>query len=333
MALMIDFVFGLRAKSGETSFQEKSYNMTITKENIQPIFLLGFPRCATSTFTSILAKHSEIVFPDHGTNKSTDFFSTDEYLKGKDFLLSNYYSGWNGQQHLCDANPVHSFLPFVAKRIYDTFPNAKLIVSMRNPVERAYSNWWHNREAAFENSDFETTVMDEMKALESMNPDDESYWMEYRRKMLGSAEDWRSNIRFYLWRGYYALHIKRYLEYFSSDQIHYIVFEEFRKDNKNEIDKLSKFLEIETKHELEADQHVNYAVKNEAVASFVRKLDSYKLKKVIPKSLKRGLKKTLSKQVSETRMSDDMRNLLESYYREKNVELAELTKLNVDAWK
>lgn len=283
-----------------------------------PLFLAGFPRCASTTITSILNTHPEICFPK---TKGSNFFSTDEYLNGESYYSKNYFPHWSGEKYIADGNPVHSFLPYVTERIYTLYPKAKIILSIREPVARAYSNWWHNKQAGLENLSFEETIMEEIDFLQK---NDLNYWKNYRKNMLGGKKQWRKNIRHYLFRGYYSLHIKRFLEYFDKTQIHIISFEEFKENPSHEISKILNFLDLELQNEVDTSIHTNYAVKNESILSFVNFLRRFGIIERIPTYFVNSIKYTINSLSKKTEIDEGLRDLIKEHYKDKNADLRSL---------
>jgi hypothetical protein len=295
----------------------------LLKNGMSPVFLVGFPRCATSTLTAILSTHPEIIFPE---GKSTNFFSTDEYDIGEKYLLDTYFAKRGEEKFFGDANPVHSFLSYVPKRIYEMFPKSKLIFSVRNPIERAYSNWWHNKSVGLENLSFESAVYQELEVLERLDIEDEDYWKDYRLNMLGAKNDWRSNPRFYLLRGYYAIHINRYLKYFSKDQIHCFRYEDFRINSEKEISAVLRFLDVNDSNQMNTSIHKNLAIKNERILSNFRLMTKFGLSGIVPDSLKLQIKKRLYRNLSPTEMSPEILEVVNDYYTGKISESEEIVK-------
>ena len=138
-----------------------------------PLFFIGFPRCASSTLVSILNSHPSVIFPK---NKGTNFFSTNEFKSGKQFFFNKYFEELSNEKYFGDGNPVHSFLPYVPKRMFELFPDAKLIFSTRDPIARAYSNWFHNRETGLENKSFKSVIIDELRAEENIDLNNYEYF-------------------------------------------------------------------------------------------------------------------------------------------------------------
>ena len=65
-----------------------------------------------------------------------------------------------------EQTATYLFHPLVAKRVYNTIPTAKLIMILRNPVDRAYSDYQHQVREGVETRTFEDAIKSELKRIE-----------------------------------------------------------------------------------------------------------------------------------------------------------------------
>lgn len=108
-----------------------------------------------------------------------------------------------------EATPEYLLNPAVPERVAKTIPDVRLIVLLRNPIDRAFSHYHHYRRLGLENLSFEEAVEAEPDRIEDQ--------MEKLR--TEGTHDGRRYARYsYLTRGHYAEQIECWLEYFSEDQ-------------------------------------------------------------------------------------------------------------------
>jgi hypothetical protein len=117
-----------------------------------------------------------------------------------------------------EATPYYIYHPHVPHRIAKRLPNAKIIMMLRSPVDRAYSHFLHNRKLNVEPLSFEEAIEKEAERLEGelenmMN--DHNYY-SYKHQMYS-----------YLDRGLYIGQVKNWMKRFSKDQVLIIKSEEF----------------------------------------------------------------------------------------------------------
>lgn len=106
------------------------------------LFILGAQKCGTTTLFSNLITHPNI---HAGSKKELHYFSLEtNFLKGNDYYQHQYCENIDTDQnfsYFIDSTPIYLYLPYCAQRIYLYNRNAKLIVLLRDPIERAYSAW------------------------------------------------------------------------------------------------------------------------------------------------------------------------------------------------
>lgn len=188
-----------------------------------PDFLvIGAMKSGTSSLHDILRQHSKIFLPPE---KEIHFFDTDNYNKGVEYY-SSFFKKANHTQLIGEITPRYIFNPNSAKRIVKTLgTNIKIIVILRNPADRAYSHYKMNVLKNTEKRSFEDAVQQELEILNKEN----AYY----------------NFDRYISRGLYGQQLRRYLSFFSKDQIHVVLFEEdFLKNKQNTVNQILEFLNL-----------------------------------------------------------------------------------------
>jgi hypothetical protein len=123
--------------------------------------------------------------------------------------------------------------PHVPKLVYELLPNAKLMAVLRNPVDRAFSQYHHNRRVpGREPLTFEDAIAQSADKISDELRND---------KVKRYGQDRHRN---YITRGFYAEHLQCWYQYFPIDRIHIISSEEFFEDPASEVKKVLKFLEM-----------------------------------------------------------------------------------------
>ncbi len=105
-----------------------------------------------------------------------------------------------------EASPYYLFHPGVPPRVADTLPNVKLVVLLREPIARAYSQFHHATKLGFESRDFETVIHEEMHQIKT-------------NRHHSIADPIAHRERSYLARGLYADQLMRWLEHFPPEQL------------------------------------------------------------------------------------------------------------------
>ena len=216
-------------KNHKYSQGKRLFNMVL------PNFLLiGTAKGGTTSLYSYLNQHPQIYM---STNKEPGFFALEgEKLdyQGPDEAFSRtsvtdidayekLFQGVNTEVAIGEASPFYLYFPKVPERIKHHIPNAKLIVSLRNPVERAYASYMHNVRVGYENDTFEDSLEKELQRIQ---------------------DNW-----IYLWHykqcGLYYQQLSRYFEIFSQEQIQIHLFEDLAQSTQATVQSIFSFLEID----------------------------------------------------------------------------------------
>ena len=165
-----------------------------------PNFLIiGSQKAGTTSLYHILKQHPQIFMPE--TKEVNFFFKDDEFARGPEHYATHFADAAS-QPALGEASPGYICHPEVPARIHALLPNAKLILTVRNPIKRAISQYWDNRRHLNEPLTF-------AQALDAYLNDD------YQPNQIG-----------YFSRGAYMRYIRRYLEYFPRENLLVLPFEE-----------------------------------------------------------------------------------------------------------
>ncbi|WP_336921898.1 sulfotransferase domain-containing protein [Aquipuribacter sp. SD81] len=123
----------------------------------------GAQRCGTTSLFRALAAHPDVVAPLPG--KGVHHFDTaSAYVRGPEWYLGHFplaapaRTRTGGRARTGEASPYYLFHPLAAERIATTVPLARVVVLLRDPVERAFSAWKQERGRGFETEDFERAL-------------------------------------------------------------------------------------------------------------------------------------------------------------------------------
>jgi hypothetical protein len=211
----------------------------------QHFLILGAMKSGTTSLYRYLDQHPNVRFSEP---KEPIFFEA-EWERGLDYYRDRYFQGWSGEHAVGDARTHNLGLPFVAPRIRQSLPDARLVAILRNPVDRAYSEWWHLLSLGLETSSFEEAIDDNLRRIEAgCLFEGEEGARTWARGMLGSGADTRYGM--YLDFGYYARHIERYLSLFPASQLEVVLFEDLSRDPEVVTRRIWKHLGVDPDHPL-----------------------------------------------------------------------------------
>ena len=261
---------------------------------------IGAQKSGTSWLYACLYEHPEICAPI----KELHFFSRDRYQKGLKWY-EQHFATCSQQKKRGEFSTSYLYSNEAAKRIHGAYPEAKIIVSLRNPIDRAFSQYRN----AIKAGEIEPTVN-----FESYIKTEPSAFKQ----------------------GYYTGQLRRYFEYFDPKQIHIIIYEDIKKDPRRVIKEIYRFLNIDESFVPEMlERKVNVARTPRFVwidkvmtrlAEGLRKLGLDRVVWIIKKSPLPDFIRSLNTRRNKVELSDQTREKLKKIYRDEVVQLSELLK-------
>ena len=200
--------------------------------------IIGAQKCGTTSLYHFVVRHPAIVPAPH---KELEYF-TMKYRFGEQWYRSNFPTNLSrrrfykktGQKLLSgESSPTYIFYPMVSDRMKEILPDVKLIVILRNPVDRAYSHYHHNVRRNRETLPFEKAIELEGERCagerERLIRDPDFVAAHYRKHS-------------YLARGTYADQLEDWFKHYSKRQFLILATEDFRKNQQQTLDQVIDFL-------------------------------------------------------------------------------------------
>ncbi len=296
-----------------------------------PNFLIiGAPKAGTTSLYYYLKQHPEIFMspvkePHYFSyqNQEVNFQGPGDQAIVTSMFVTEYdkycqlFSDVKSKKAVGEASALYLYDKEAAKRIKEYNPNMRLVVILRNPVERAYSNYMHLVR------DGRETEIDFLRAVALEDERKHSNWMPF----------W-----FYKEQGYYAKYLKDYLRYFSKDHMKVILYDSFKEDPRRTFVELFLFLGVNPEFEIDFSlkRNVSGKPRSQDLHNFLRKENSIKtfFKPFVPEQIRESivhsaLNINLAKDKKMTALE---RKTLYHAYREDTNDLEELLSLSLSCW-
>lgn len=210
--------------------------MTTGTETRLPNFLvIGAPKSGTTSLYAYLKQHPDIYLP---VRKELHYF-TYELLNenvngpGDRAVISSLCSSFDDyamhyrevkdEKMIGEVSPSYLLFPEVAKRIKSILGEVKIVIMLRNPVEKAYSQYMHMVRDNLENLMFYDALMAE----------------EERKK-----EGW-SNIWQYAGSSVFAEKVRAYISVFGKENVRIVLFDDLVKDARGAMTGLFSFMNVD----------------------------------------------------------------------------------------
>jgi hypothetical protein len=178
-------------------------------EHLPTFLIAGAAKAGSSSLYHYLGLHPEICM---SKGKEPGFFTKNW---GRDLrFYAQSFEQCAGARAIGEATVEYMVDPEAPSRIAEVLPDARLVFSLRDPVERAVSHYWHRVKGRFERRPIDAVL----------RGDEDEYAIRY---------------------SLYATHLERFLRFFPAERIHIIIFEEMRNSFETTFSGLLGFLDVD----------------------------------------------------------------------------------------
>ncbi|SFQ51416.1 sulfotransferase family protein [Parafilimonas terrae] len=290
-------------------------------------FCGGAPKSGTTTIYDILKQHPQVFLPKL---KEPNFFNREDYFKkGIEWYLKTFYNTSEEKKIIGDFTPSYLASEMVPHRILSFIgKDVKFLFILRNPVDRAYSHFLHNKRDEREPYDFETALQEEQdRIIKYKKPD--TYFLALK---FG-----------YVWQSLYANTILTYRQLFGKERVMVLIFEELFADTPNCIKSILDFLQIDKSINL--DFNIASNPSSVARSKMIKKLITHDsvikkgIKKIIPSvTMRKRIRKFLQKSNNQPKKYKSLevaikRNVYNTYFKNDVEKLEVLIEKDLSHWK
>lgn len=250
-----------------------------------PNFLIiGAAKAGTTSLYNYLEQHPDVYMsPD----KEPRFFAFEGDSSGNYPYteLSQYeklFHGVTGEKAIGEASTFYLYSESAPVSIKKHIPQAKLVAILRNPIDRAYSQFvYWRREGKEIETDFGKIVDKELANI-----------------LISDSDA-------YIQRGMYGNQLQRYFEFFPEEQIRIYLFEDLRDKTEEMVKDVFRFLEIDDAFQVNFSRNYNVSTVpqsgvKQVLYSFIMRQNRIQstLKKVLPSKLYWNVISPLAKSLS-----------------------------------
>lgn len=278
------------------------------------LMIIGAQKAGTTSLKNYLGEHPEIC--THERIEFMFFVNEEEYKQGYKKIFKKYYKNCRNKNKIIGKNVLIMYNVNALKRLYEYNPNIKLVIILRNPVDRAYSAWLYEKRRGRE---FTKTFE------EAIHIDDPNFL---------------NNLSQYLDKSLYYKHLLNVFRFFDKRQIMIILFEEFIKDPLIFCKKIFEWLEVNPNFSPKVKKIHNKAaiprflfitklivedniLKRIAKSIFPEKI-TYKIGKIVLK--------INEKEIFPPPLKYDTRQKLLKFFKPYNQKLSELLQIDLSCW-
>lgn len=285
-----------------------------------PTFIVvGAAKCGTTSLFRYLQQHPDIFLPE---SKELNYFSSDILYRNtngvgdKDTLSTivtsredyeKVYRYTGRVKAIGDVSPSYLYNK-VHNRIYSELGAVKIVVMLRNPVEKAYSQYMH-------------LVRDQREKLGFY----EALMAEAERTKNGWSDIWR-----YADSSKYSGNLYSYIDVFGRENVHVILFNEFKFNTGTVLNNLFAFLGIAASGDIDfSKQHNRSGVARfPFVAEFMQRPSTFKaaIKVALPARVRMALRLAIMdiNTASKPAIDPKSQEYLRKYFEDDNEQLAKM---------
>ena len=317
--------------------------MSAADPRLPTFFVVGAAKAGSTALHMFLSEHPQIFM---SPVKETNYFSQPDMDKAhyaRDYRhdvhvdLERYLSGpmtrkihiadverWEdyvrlfrdveGQIAIGEASNSYLMCPSAAPGIADRFPDARILMMLRNPIERVWSHYLMDLRLG--------------KTLE------ENLIAEVETDARQEHQGWGVT-KNYLELGHYSGQLERYRALFPEEHIKVLLYDDYRADPERTLRDIFAFLGVDPTVELQLERRFNAA----AVPRF-KKLNYLlfqsglvnRVKRMVPEGWKGAAKQAMFTRADMPTFQQRDREYLCDYYREEVGRLGELLGRDLSHW-
>lgn len=290
-----------------------------SNRDVKPnFFIVGAAKCATTSVYNYLKNHPQIYM---SPVKEPKFFSRpyrpvpgagpgderveESAVKDMDAYMA-LFADADAYAVRGEASVDYLYYKQTAGDIHAFNPQAKILICLRDPVERAYSGYTDHRRSR------ETLTFHEALKAEESRTNYEFIW-QYKKL------------------GLYYESVKHFLDVFGPDQVMVVFFEDIKGRLDDIISGICRFLGVDDTYRLQEVRRFNPSGAPNAFMSRMGRLFPWvknAMKKLMPNKYLRLRAKTLTKEP----MTEEDRDYLRGYYREDVKKLSALLGKDLSHW-
>jgi O-antigen/teichoic acid export membrane protein len=311
-------VFYIKSKLGlQTFYWPFNYNTPKIHDRVE-IAIIGVQKAATTSLLRYLGSHPQI--KTHEQMECTYFINDKEYARGYKEFFNTYIDDSDPGKKILIKNVGILLSAKALERLKQHNPMCKIIVMLRNPVDRAYSAFWYAKSKSMEH--------------------EENFEGVLHRNELEIKEDYKKRFCSYLTNGQYVNLLNSLYQYFPSDQVQIVLQDDLKSNAADVVKKVCRFIGIDENFTL--NDTIIHNISSMPRFAIVTKTIKHGNKifspiiSLFPKKLRTDIRNKMLQSNSRVfkvpPMSAQTRAFLIDYYKTSNQQLSRLIQRDLSGW-
>ena len=289
----------------------------------KPTFLvIGAQKCGTTSLYEYLDQHPKVFMSPvkelryfSGEAASDNAAAIDGPVIPDFSAYCEHFDGASEHQAAGEVSPSYMYYPGTAKRIHQRLPDVDLIAILRDPVKRAFSEYWHHWKMGRRlNEDFLGFVLSENVAAEPQ------------------LSEYQDCVR----RGLYHRQLKPFFRLFDRSQVRVFLYEDLKSDPEALMQRVYEFIGADAEFTPETDRAYNRGMMPQTDWKFLVSqmvewwIDRYFMKESKRIEYRRWLRRILNLKRKSVRQ--EQRSKLKGLFRKDIHKLQSLVDKSFDKW-
>ena len=281
-------------------------------------FIVGAPKAGTTSLYHYLNEHPEI---EMSSQKEPNFFSHEALRNQKIYYDKNRINTLKKYHRLFERTDVnligeasvsYLFYEDVPKKIITYNPDVKIIIMLRNPIDRAFSHYLMDFRLGLVSESFETIIR---KQSEHKNAN-----LFYQQYVKVSE---------------YTNQVKRYSEVFSKKNIYIIDYEVFKNQTSDIVDDVIIFLGLDNNSKSFSNKRYN--AYKEPKNNIIRSIYAFipfrnMLSNILPEYINKTISDLLFDSGKKPKLSKSIRDFLKKHFESDVIELSKFLNKDFSKW-
>lgn len=293
--------------------------------------VLGTAKAGTTSLHRLLDAHPQTSLSQP---KETWYFDGADPELTLDDYLAKYFPISPDAKVRGEVATSYLYVPYVAERIARELPDTRLIAILRDPIDRAYSDWWMMYTRGWDPLPFDEAIEENLRRLDNgpdfSNPKD---WADH---LAAIRERGAVRYRTYVDYGFYGTQLARYRDAGLGNRLLILQFEQMKREGVSYLERVFDFLDLAPPQPDELvtafAERQNEALPSRRVGQLVELMQRSGAAGIVPKGAKQAIKAWLSTRRNSRAISPDTTSRLEQIYRAQARDLACYGELDLSLW-
>ncbi len=290
--------------------QQSITQMRSSAPTLPNFFLVGAPKAGTTSLYHYLDQHPDVYM---SPVKEPNYFATEIRSRNIGPQWQQLFRNVNGEKAIGEASVCYLWSNTAARNIASAVPDAKILMMLRNPVDRAFSQYKQAVAGGLVGRSFreqiQVSLHNRSHQFEVLNP-----FLEY---------------------GLYYEQVKRYIELFPAQQILVCLYDEYEQAPEKLLADIFRFLKVDPLFFPDITQrHLQTHVLRFVWLTYhLRKCGLWsRFRRSTPAALLPVIRRWVSQTGQTLKINSADRDYLNDYYREDVARLSTLLRRDLQSW-